>query len=440
MSNTESDVLLEVASQQLYVLLSGRWFESPSTKGPWEFVRADRLPASFSEIPADSDRGHLLTWVAGTQMANDAILDAAIPQTASVRREATLDVTYDGEPRFEPIEGTSLQYAVNSEFQVIRSGEQYYCVHEGIWYVADSPQATFWVATEVPEEIQQIPASSPLYNTKFVHIYDTTPEVVYVGYYPGYTYSYVYYGTVVYGTGWYYRPYYGRYYYHPRPVTWGHHVRWNPWYGWSYGFAYHTGRYTFGLGRAYRRGRWGPAGYRHYRRGYARGWHRGYHAGRRSGYNAGRRNTARNLYHGGGNKGRVASAHRREGTRATGVAAGRQNDVFADRNGNVHRRQQDGNWQSRGSGGWQDRSAGAGGGGVERGSDFGRGGSRESRPSTGRPQPSAGSRPSQSGGRSLDRDYQARQRGAQRSRSAPSGARRGGGGGGQRGGGGGRRR
>ncbi len=54
----------------------------------------------------------------------------------------------------------------------------------------------------------------------YVYVYDSTPEVVYVGYYPGYTGSYLYNGCVVYGTGWYYRPWHGRYYY-PRYRTWG---------------------------------------------------------------------------------------------------------------------------------------------------------------------------------------------------------------------------
>jgi hypothetical protein len=121
-------------------------------------------------------------------------------------------------------------------------------VEEAVWYVADQPLGPWTVAASVPrEEIDSIPPESPVYNTKYVYIYDTTPSVVYVGYYPGYVNSYVYHGCVVYGTGWYYRPWWGHYYY-PWPSTWGFHVRWNPWYGWSFGFSYSTGRFTFGIG------------------------------------------------------------------------------------------------------------------------------------------------------------------------------------------------
>jgi hypothetical protein len=51
-----------------------------------------------------------------------------------------------------------------------------------------------------------------------VKVYDVTPEVVYVGYTPGYYGSYYYHGAVVYGSGWYYTPWYGPYYY-PRYPT-----------------------------------------------------------------------------------------------------------------------------------------------------------------------------------------------------------------------------
>ena len=204
--NSESDVLVEIATQRHFVLLSGRWFAAPGVDGPWSFVASDALPESFKEIPEDSDIGHLRVWVAGTEEATEAVLDASIPQTAAIRRDATIAVVYDGNPRFEDIEETGLSYATNTSEQVIKHGNKYYCVKDGVWYVADQAYGPWVVATEIPEEIREIPPSSPVYNTKYVYIYDTTPEVVYVGYYPGYTHSYVYHGAIVYGTGWYYPP------------------------------------------------------------------------------------------------------------------------------------------------------------------------------------------------------------------------------------------
>jgi hypothetical protein len=65
MSNTESDVFIEIASQRYYVLLAGRWFSSGSTSGPWAYVPADKLPADFAKIPPDSDKGEVRAPVAG---------------------------------------------------------------------------------------------------------------------------------------------------------------------------------------------------------------------------------------------------------------------------------------------------------------------------------------------------------------------------------------
>ncbi len=350
--NTESDILMEVTSQRHFVLLGGRWFASRSLEGPWKYVAADELPPSFKDIPADSDElAHLRTWVDGTEEAREAVLDAHVPQTASVKRDATIEITYDGKPKFEDVDETKLQYAVNTPDQVLKYGNKYYCAKEAVWYVADKPEGPWTVATEVPDEIQKIPASNPNYNVKYVHVYDVTPEVVYVGYYPGYVNSYVYGGVIVYGTGWHYRPWWGSVYY-PRHSTWGFHVRWNPWMGWGFGFSYSTGRFTFsmgfgGWGRWYRGGFWGPRPYgRAYARGYHRGWHHGARAGARAGYRAGYRTAQRqNMYRSANNRARVSNQPRATGARPTHT--NRPNNVVSDRSGNVHQRSQNGSWQKR---------------------------------------------------------------------------------------------
>jgi hypothetical protein len=225
-SNSESEVVMDLGSARIYVLLSGRWYSSESLEGPWVFVPGDQLPEGFAEIPFEDDKGYLLASVPGTEQANEAVLDNQIPQTSVISRsDAKLEVEYDGDPKFEPIEDTDgLELAVNTPNQVIKVEDTYYAMDEAVWFVADSPTGPWVVADEIPAAIYNIPPSSSAYNTTYVYVYDSTPEVVYVGYYPGYTHSYVYGGTVVYGTGWYYPYWYGRYYY-PRVATWGFGVR-----------------------------------------------------------------------------------------------------------------------------------------------------------------------------------------------------------------------
>jgi len=360
MSNTESDVLMEIQSQRYFVLLSGRWYAGKSLKGPWIYMPSNRMPASFAKIPPESEMGHVLIFVAGTEQANDAVWDSYIPQTAAVKRgEAKLKVTYDGKPKFEKIQGTDMKYAVNTSYSVILVKNKYYACYQGVWYVASDPLSPWNIADSVPQEIYTIPPSCPIYNVRYVYIYSSTPDVVYVGYTPGYAGSYVYGGTIVYGTGWYYPSWYGTYYY-PRPVTWGFNVRWNPWYGWSFGLSYHTGPFTFGIGfGGWHRGWWGPAGFHHgwhhgYRRGFYRGWHHGYragaHAGYRAGYRAGHRQN--NIYKKKDNRYRNAQTRRPENRQRPKTAANRKNNVFADKSGNAYRRTGDG-WQKRENNSWK---------------------------------------------------------------------------------------
>ena len=240
--NTEDDIFMDISSQKYYILVAGRWYTAASMNGPWAFTPSDKLPADFAKIPVGSSKDNVLASVAGTEQAIDAIHDAQVPQTATVdRKTATTTVTYDGEPKFEKVKGTpDLLYAVNTSSTVLKYKDTYYAVDNGIWFASSSAKGPWKVSTERPKQVEDIEPESPVYNVKYVYIYDSTPEVVYVGYTPGYMGSYMYGPTIVYGTGYYYQPWYGAYYY-PRPVTYGLGVHYNPWTGWSVGLTMSVG-------------------------------------------------------------------------------------------------------------------------------------------------------------------------------------------------------
>jgi hypothetical protein len=378
---------MNINTQEHYLLLAGRWFSSRSlTDGTWKFTEPEDLPEDFSRIPAESDIGNVRTSIPGTEEAKMALLEQSIPQTATVdRATAAIEVNYDGEPVFESIEGTSMSYAIKTDKQVLLIEGVYYCVDNGVWFNATSPKGPWQVSTERPDQVDEIPPENPNYNVKYVYVYDSTPEVVYVGYLPGYTCSYVYGGVVVYGTGWYYYPWYRTVYY-PRPVTWGFGVHYNPWTGWGFSVGVSYGWFSVSFRRSY----WGPGGYRYgYRHGYHRGYHHGYRQGYKRGYAAGYRSGQRstasnnvyrnrsngvrstgvsqmpsNLQRGGqgsradraqtGNIGRSTAgnaADRSQGNiqnnRAQTRPSTKENNVFTDRNGNVQRRDNNGNWEQR---------------------------------------------------------------------------------------------
>lgn len=355
-SNTESDIVMDINSQVHYVLLAGRWYKSSSLEdGSWTFVEPADLPADFSKIPNDSDMADVRASVPGTPEAQEALLEQTIPQTATVdRKTATVEVKWDGDPKFEKIEGTNISAAKNSDKTVLLIKNKYYCVDDAIWFVSDNPLGPWTVSDVRPDEVDRIPPESEAYNVKYVYIYESTPEVVYVGYLPGYTWSFAYGGCVVYGTGYWYRPWYYHYYY-PRPVTWGFGVHWNPYTGWGFSFGLSYGWIGWGF-HPYSRAYWGPRGYHYgYRHGYARGYNHGYYRGARhgyaAGYRAGQRNSYNNVYR-----------NRNTGVKHTGTArtqpanrtlnnkarpSTRPNNVFADKKGNVYQRDKSGNWQNK---------------------------------------------------------------------------------------------
>ena len=67
MTNTNNDVFMNIADQQYYVLLSGRWYKSASLKGPWTYTPSNNLPGDFAKIPDDSEKASVLSSVAGTR-------------------------------------------------------------------------------------------------------------------------------------------------------------------------------------------------------------------------------------------------------------------------------------------------------------------------------------------------------------------------------------
>jgi len=262
-TNSNGNVLLDTATRTFYVVLSGRWYRTTKPReGSWEFVPPDQLPERFARIPADSAVAGVRYHITGTPEARQALVDAQIPETAPIKRDATIWVRYDGRPQFEPIEGTELEYAVNTPTAVIKAGESYFACEQGVWYTAEGPKGIWKVATEVPEEIYRIPPSNRNHNVTYVRIYDVTPEAVFTGYTSGYLGGYYFDGCTVYGTGWHYPGWYGTHYY-PWAATWGFHAGYSVWGGWGFGTSWSNGPVTISIGifGAPWGGWWGMGGY-----------------------------------------------------------------------------------------------------------------------------------------------------------------------------------
>jgi hypothetical protein len=221
-----------------------------------------------------------------------------------------------------------------------------------VWFKSASPKGPWAVSDSRPEDVDKIPPGSAAYNVKYVYIYETTPQYVYVGYTPGYMGAYVYGPVVVYGTGYYYKPWYVHVYY-PRPVTYGFSMHYNPFTGWSIGFHYSVGFFHFHAYYGHRYGIWGPPVYRP-----------PYYPRYRGGINGGRPpviiggdvniniDRSNNIY--AGRRGVSNSDIKRPGNKPGNNGPGNggkpsqlpaNNNMIADKSGNVFRKEPSKGWQ-----------------------------------------------------------------------------------------------
>jgi hypothetical protein len=362
-SNTESDVFRIGSSGPIYYLVSGRWFSAPDFNGPWTFATPS-LPEEFKKISLEHPRSRVLASVPGTPQAIDAVLLAQVPQTARVKRSEIKapEVAYAGDPKFAPIEQTSLQRATNTDKAIIKVGDMYYMCFDGVWFMGTGPEGPWQVTDSVPGEIYKIPVSSPVHNVTYVTVEDHDDEWVQFAAVAGYTGMMVAWGCAVSGSGWYYPPYYGWYggypAYYPYYRTYGYGSYYNPW----------TGAYGSG-GRVY--GPYGSAGWARsynpttgtYARGVsAYGENGSRYAGRTYNPRTGTSGATRggsNVY-GSWNQsavrrgdswaqsGRYTNYQTGQTTR---VARGSGGDVYAGRDGNVYRRSGE-SWQKYDNGSW----------------------------------------------------------------------------------------
>jgi hypothetical protein len=409
-ANANTDLFYDDANKTWYFLTSGRWFKTSDLQGSWTFA-TDSLPDDFRLIPDGQPYSVVRASVPGTSESEEARLQAAIPTTARVdRKKVTVDVTYYGDPKFERIKGTSLEYAVNTSFTVILVNGKYFVIYNGVWFVGDTPTGPFAVADSVPAAIYSIPPSSPVYNVTYVRIYDSTPEYVVYGYTAGYLWGFLAWNTYVYGTGYYYPPYwvYRPGYppiYRPWRVTYGSgtyylpgrgtfNAHWGRAYG-PYGGVAAGGIYNENTG-AYVRGgaAWGPynsggfisvqgpAG-NQYRAAVING--NVYHSWNGNGVTSTNRWVKGNAGENAGNRWQA-----KDGQQRLGGKAANQRDLYAGKNGGVYRKQ-NGQWQQHKQGSW-----------------------KNARPSENKSETSKRTASSQNIRQSLEQHQTARQRGNQR--------------------------
>jgi hypothetical protein len=248
-ANTDATLFLNSIDKKYYFLAAGRWFCTTSLDGPWSAASRD-LPADFTRIPDNDPAAFVKASVPGTTEAKDAVLLASVPATTvvEVAKPADVQVSYSGQPQFQPIAETTVQYAVNSPNAVLLVNGGYYCCNQGIWFCSGTANGPWTYCTSVPQAIYTIPASSPVHNVTYVTIQNSSPTTVTYSQTAGYSGEYVAAtGVLMFGAGMimgaviannynhYYPPY-------PMPYSYGSGAR----YSYAYGGYYRAGQVAYG--------------------------------------------------------------------------------------------------------------------------------------------------------------------------------------------------
>src|SRR5438477_7862209 len=260
-TNTNSVVFVYKPKQQFYYLTAGRWFSASDLQGPWTYATPD-LPADFAKIPPSSPASAILATVPGTEEAKDAVLLAQVPTTMTVNAKTAASKVkgdYAADPKFEPIKGTSMEYATNTTDKVIKVGDVYYLCLQGVWFMSPNATGPWTTCTSVPQDIYTIPSSSPVYNVTYVTQTGNPDGTVTSNYTAGYLGTFILgaaTGAILAdGSGYWGQPYcYGGYYY-PYPATYC-----GAYYG-GYGYHYPTPYYDSATGAyGWKQTAYGPYG------------------------------------------------------------------------------------------------------------------------------------------------------------------------------------
>jgi hypothetical protein len=154
--NTNWDFFEQPSSKTFYLRDDKSWLKATDLKGPW--APAGKLPDSFNQLPADDNWKDVRANLPGTGIAA-----SAVPSVFESFEPAEL-ILITGEPKYVPVEGTSLLWVSNTESDLFRMGNvgAYYYLVSGRWFSAPSLGGPWTFATtSLPDDFKRIPIDHP---------------------------------------------------------------------------------------------------------------------------------------------------------------------------------------------------------------------------------------------------------------------------------------
>ncbi|MGC4016486.1 MAG: hypothetical protein QM755_18485 [Luteolibacter sp.] len=154
--NTNWDLLFDPKTSTYYLLSGDEWLSSTTLDNGWTI--AGGLPEAIKQLPSDDNWKHVkesLPWAAKKGMI--------LPKVFFTDKPAEL-VSFEGEPSWRSIAGTSLSWATNTDGHVFRdsSDGKIYCLFSGRWFSSPKLGETWvYAGNDLPDDFLQIPANDP---------------------------------------------------------------------------------------------------------------------------------------------------------------------------------------------------------------------------------------------------------------------------------------
>jgi len=149
--NTNWDLLLDISSSTYYLLNGESWVQTADpVKGPW--VKAEKLPETFSKLPDDDDWGDVKEHIPGKAAEEQALVFVATEPSELIET--------DGAPEFGLVSGTKLMYVTNTDSDIFFDNDDnnFYFLTAGRWFRSENLQGPWEAASaDLPEEFAKIP-------------------------------------------------------------------------------------------------------------------------------------------------------------------------------------------------------------------------------------------------------------------------------------------
>ena len=156
--NTNWDLFEHPPSKTLYLRDNLSWLQATAVTGPWSPVK-DKLPESFSKLPADENWKDVKAAVPGKRLSGNAV-----PKVFVSTEPAEL-IVLEGKFSYLKVEGTqTLLWVNNTEGDLFRMGTSgdFYFLVAGRWFKAATLDGPWTFATPaLPADFKQIPVEHP---------------------------------------------------------------------------------------------------------------------------------------------------------------------------------------------------------------------------------------------------------------------------------------